>query len=77
MKKKIKLETLIDDLPSELKRQVEDYVLFIHERYIHEIHKNKFKFEWEGFLNQVYENLSALELQENAYRLWEETDVHH
>ncbi len=69
------LEKIIADLPPDLIKQVEDYVLFLQDRYYREINKNKYKFEWEGFLQPIYENLTTMEVQKEAYSLWEEIDV--
>ena len=69
------LEKLIADLPPQLIKQVEDYVLFLRERYAHEINKSMYKFEWEGFLSSIYDNLATLDVQKQAYFLWEDIDV--
>jgi|GEM_PF-3360007 hypothetical protein len=69
------IEKLIADLPPHLIQQVEDYVLFLRERYSHEINKSMYKFEWEGFLSPIYEYQTTLEVQKQAYTLWEDIDV--
>jgi hypothetical protein len=66
---------LISDLPIELKKEVEDYVLFIRERRIQEFQTNQFIFEWEGALDILGDHLSTMKLQDLAYQWWEEADV--
>ena len=66
---------LIDELPPEQKKEVEDFVLFLHKKYMRDYRTNKFTFEWEGALIGFADKYSAVELQQLANQWWEETNV--
>ena len=63
--KEIKLK--IRELPEDLRREVLDYIEFLLKKYKSaESKARKFKFDWEGGLSDIGENLTSVELQHKA-----------
>jgi hypothetical protein len=71
------LNQLINDLPPELVKEVEDFVLFVRERYLKQPKMAQFNFKWENGLSSVSEQYTAMNLQAWAYQQWEDVNVSH
>ena len=61
------IEMKLRKLPSDLKREVLDYLEFLLSKYqSKKPMKKKFKFDWEGGLSDIKGNFNSVELQHKA-----------
>jgi len=61
------VEMKLRKLPSDLRREVLDYLEFLLSKYQNKKStKKKFKFDWEGGLSDIKGNLKSVELQHKA-----------
>jgi len=61
------IESKIQELPENLKKEVLDYIDFLHMKYKNKDRKPKgFKFDWEGSLSEVKNEFTSVELQHKA-----------
>ncbi len=61
------IESLMQDLPEELRSEVRDYIEFLKVKYKKKPFSTKgFKFDWEGSLKDLKEKSSSVELQHKA-----------
>jgi hypothetical protein len=68
---------LIQDLPPELVREVEDFILFILERHSKQPQMAQFEFKWENGLSSINESCTSMNIQTWAYQQWEDINVSH
>ena len=64
-----KIETMLDELPPELRQEVEDFVQFLLEKRVRKA-KGKFRFDWEGALADLGNQYTSVELQHKALEWW-------
>jgi hypothetical protein len=58
---------MVQKLPFYLKREVLDYIEFLSNKYhAKSMAKKKFKFDWEGGLADVKEEMTSVQLQHKA-----------
>ncbi|HLG30386.1 MAG TPA: DUF2281 domain-containing protein [Candidatus Brocadiales bacterium] len=60
------LKTKIEELPTDLKKEVFDYIEFLLQKYSKRIKKEKFRFDWEGGLSELKDKFTSVELQHKA-----------
>lgn len=60
------LKTKIEELPTDLKKEVLDYIEFLLQKYSKRIKKEKFRFDWEGGLSELKDKFTSVELQHKA-----------
>ncbi|MBI5746333.1 MAG: DUF2281 domain-containing protein [Nitrospirae bacterium] len=60
------LKTKIEELPTDLKKEVFDYIEFLLQKYSKRIKKEKFRFDWEGGLSELKDKCTSVELQHKA-----------
>ena len=63
------LEELIKELPPELQQEVGDFVQFLLEKQVKKP-KGKFKFNWEGALQDLRDQYTSVELQHKVLEWW-------
>ena len=63
------LKELIEKLPPELQKEVEDFVEFLLERKVHRKQK-KLRLSWAGALKEYRDRFTSLELQKKALEWW-------
>lgn len=62
-----RIETKIQELPEEVRRQVLDYIEFLSNKYrSKQSSAEKFSFDWEGELSEIGEEFTSVALQHNA-----------
>ncbi|MGQ9628527.1 MAG: DUF2281 domain-containing protein [Anaerolineae bacterium] len=64
-----RIEEMIKELPPELLQEVEDFVQFLLEKRTRKP-KGKFKFDWEGALEDLRDQYTSVELQHKALEWW-------
>jgi len=57
------IKTRLEKLPTELKREVLDYMEFLLQKYGKRVKKEKFRFDWEGGLSDLKDKFTSVELQ--------------
>ncbi|MGR3303349.1 MAG: DUF2281 domain-containing protein [Candidatus Scalindua sp.] len=57
------------ELPTDLKKEVLDYIEFLQQKYSKRKYKEKFRFDWEGGLSELKDRFTSVELQHKA-REW-------
>ncbi|MGR3293584.1 MAG: DUF2281 domain-containing protein, partial [Candidatus Scalindua sp.] len=57
------------ELPTDLKKEVLDYIEFLQQKYNKRKYKEKFRFDWEGGLSELKDRFTSVELQHKA-REW-------
>ncbi|MCZ7622383.1 hypothetical protein KsCSTR_20030 [Candidatus Kuenenia stuttgartiensis] len=60
------IQTKLDELSEELKREVLDYIDFLIMKHYKEEKKGKLTFDWEGGLSDLKEKYTSVELQHKA-----------
>ena len=61
------IESKIQELPENLKKEVLDYIDFLYMKYKDKNSKSKgFKFNWEGGLSEAKNEFTSVELQHKA-----------
>lgn len=60
------LETLIKNLPPELRREVEDFVEFLLKKRARNRSRGRLRQDWAGALQDYRDQYSSLELQKKA-----------
>lgn len=60
------LKTKIEELPTDLKKEVLDYIEFLLQKYSKKVKKEKFRFDWEGGLSELKGKFTSVELQHKA-----------
>jgi len=61
------IESKIQELPENLRKEVLDYIDFLHKKYKDKRSKaNGFKFDWEDGLSEVKNEFTSVELQHKA-----------
>ena len=61
------LESKIQELPEDLRKEVLDYIEFLRMKYRNKDSRSKgFKFNWEGGLSEVKDEFTSVELQHKA-----------
>jgi hypothetical protein len=60
---------MVKVLPPELQYQVEDFVRFLLEEQARKP-RGKFKFDWEGALEELRDQYTSVELQHKALEWW-------
>ena len=61
------IETKLQELPENLRREVLDYMEVLLKKYKgRETKAKKFKFDWEGGLSEIREKFTSVELQHKA-----------
>lgn len=60
------IETKIEELPKDLKKEVLDYIEFLLQKYSKKKEKDKFRFDWEGCLSKLRDKFTSVELQHKA-----------
>jgi hypothetical protein len=61
------IETKVQKLPENLKKEVLDYIDFLLEKYQgKKVRKRKFTFDWEGGLSDIKDEFTSVELQHKA-----------
>ncbi|MGQ3686056.1 MAG: DUF2281 domain-containing protein [Candidatus Loosdrechtia sp.] len=60
------IQTKLDELSEDLKKEVLDYIDFLIMKYSKEEKKGKLKFDWEGGLSDLKEKYTSVELQHKA-----------
>ncbi len=63
------LTELMDDLPPELRQEVEDFAKFLLETRVRP-KQNKLRMSWAGALAEFREQFTSLELQKKALEWW-------
>ena len=63
------LEELVQKLPPDLQREVEDFARFLLERQA-QSKTGKFRLDWAGALSEFGERFTSLELQKKALEWW-------
>jgi hypothetical protein len=63
------LEELINELPSELQQEVQDFARFLLETKVHRRH-SKLRMNWAGALSELRGQFTSLELQRKALEWW-------
>ena len=58
------IDDKIQSLPTEIRREIVEYVESLVEMYSR--HRNKFLFDWEGKLKNLRNRMSSVELQHKA-----------
>ena len=62
-----KIENMVHKLPFYLKREVLNYIEFLsNKHHANRMAKKKFKFDWEGGLADVKEEMTSVQLQHKA-----------
>ena len=64
-----KIEEMIKELPPELQQEVEDFVQFLLDKHARKP-KGKFKFDWEGALEDLSDQYTSVELQHKVLEWW-------
>lgn len=59
----------MEELPTDLKKEVLDYIEFLLQKYNKRKNKEKFRFDWEGGLSELKDKFTSVELQHKA-REW-------
>jgi len=70
-----KLLEKINKLPSDLIKEVDDFVTFLIERNKHKTNQ-KIKFSWRGALKDLKPQINSVEMQHNIRKEWEEHVSH-
>lgn len=61
------IETKVQRLPENLRKEVLDYIEFLLEKHQgKEIKKKRFTFDWEGGLSSIKDEFTSVELQHKA-----------
>ena len=60
------IKTKMEELPTELKKEVLDYIEFLLQKYGKKTKKKRFKFDWEGGLSELKGKFTSVELQHKA-----------
>jgi hypothetical protein len=60
------IQSKLDELSEELKKEVLDYIDFLIIKYHKEEKKEKLKFDWEGGLSDLKDKYTSVELQHKA-----------
>lgn len=60
------IQTKLNQLSEELKKEVLDYIDFLIVKYHREENKGKLKFDWEGGLSDLKDKYTSVELQHKA-----------
>ena len=63
------LEEVIKELPPELQKEVGDFAQFLLEKQAKKP-KGKFKFNWEGALQDLRDQYTSVELQHKVLEWW-------
>ncbi|MGC8856869.1 MAG: DUF2281 domain-containing protein [Anaerolineae bacterium] len=63
------LKDLIEQLPPDLQREVEDFVEFLLDTKVHRKQK-KLRMTWAGALREYRDQFTSLELQKKALEWW-------
>ena len=59
-----RINTMVQQMPPELQKEVEDFVQFLFEKRVQTSKRKKgFKFDWEGALEDMREEYTSVELQ--------------
>mgnify|MGYP005844110889 CR=1 FL=1 len=69
MKTDMRLEEMVKQLPSELQREVEDFVRFLLEKRVRK-RGGKFTFDWEGALADLRDQYTSVELLHKSLEWW-------
>jgi hypothetical protein len=64
-----KLGELVQELPSDLQRQVEDFARFLLETRV-QPKGGKLRLDWAGALSEYRDRFTSLELQKKALEWW-------
>lgn len=56
----------MEELPTDLKKEVMDYIEFLLQKYGKKIKKKKFNFDWEGGLSELKGKFTSVELRHKA-----------
>ncbi|HID86246.1 MAG TPA: DUF2281 domain-containing protein [Anaerolineae bacterium] len=64
-----RIREMVKVLPPELQHEVEDFVQFLLEKRARKP-KGKFKFDWEGALEDLRDQYTSVELQHKALEWW-------
>ena len=60
------IETKLDELPMDLKKEALDYIEFLLQKYSKRMKKEKFRFNWQGGLSEFKDKFTSVELQHKA-----------
>ena len=60
------IESKLEELPENLKKEVLDYIEFLLQKYGKKAKKGKLRFDWEGGLSDLKEKYTSVELQHKA-----------
>lgn len=60
------IKTKMEELPTNLKKEVLDYIEFLLQKYTKRRKKGKFKFDWDGGLSKLRNKFTSVELQHKA-----------
>ena len=68
---KASLEQNINKLPEPLKKEVEDFVLFLVQKRMPKNKNHKLSLTWAGGLKDLKDKFTSVELQHHALGLWQ------
>lgn len=60
------ITALLAELPSDLKKEVLDYIEFLLQKYKRDMKHEQFQFDWEGGLAELKAQYSSVDLQHKA-----------
>lgn len=69
-------QSLIDELPPEARREVEDFVEFLYAKYTRQATGKPFRFDWEGALAHLRERYTSVQLQHETLEHWRQSGCH-
>jgi len=68
--RKQKIKDKLEELPSDVQKEVLDYIDYLLQKHKKYTSTKKFKFDWEGGLSELKEKYTSVELQHKAMEWW-------